>query len=192
MSDSDRFSVERTLCAAVAAGERSAAAELAKRLLPYVRRVAHSLLSNSSDAEDATQAAIVEILQSARSYTGRGSLEAWAHRISARVTLRRARKTRAQRVSEFDDDHDVPNGEQGELEGASLARPLEDYLAEISDVQREALLLRHALGHTVPEISEMTQSPIPTVKSRILKGQQELRRLIRRDLRIGRKKTDSP
>jgi RNA polymerase sigma-70 factor (ECF subfamily) len=191
VSEPDRFAAERELCGSVAAGDRKQAEVLARRLLPYVRRVTHSLLGSTTDAEDATQAALVEILQSARSYTGRGSLEAWAHRIAARVALRGARRARALRIVELTEDQEPVDysgvfDHQAPVE--SVPRPLDEYLAELSDVQRDAVVLRHGLGHTVPEISEMTNAPIPTVKSRILKAQQELRRLIRRDLHLGRKK----
>ena len=66
-----------------------------------------------------------------------------------------------------------------------LPRPLDEYLDQLSEVQRTAVLLRFALGHTIPEIAGLTDSPIPTVKSRIQKGHQELCRLVRRDLNLG-------
>ena len=186
------YAADRELCMRAADGDRAAAEAIARRLLPYVRRVVFSLLSSHSDAEDATQAALVEILKSISGFSGRGSLESWSHRIAARVALRRAKKQRALRLVHLEEG----SGGEGENIGATIIRlpeeaiprSLHEYLDELTDVQRTALILRHALGHTVPEIADLTQSPIPTVKSRILKGQQELRRLIRRDLRIGRHK----
>ncbi|MFY0539633.1 sigma factor-like helix-turn-helix DNA-binding protein [Nannocystis pusilla] len=47
-------------------------------------------------------------------------------------------------------------------------------------------MLRHALDHTLPEIAELTGAPVPTVKSRVLKAEETLRKLIRRDLNLGR------
>ena len=67
----------------------------------------------------------------------------------------------------------------------ALPRPIEVYLDALPEVQRTALLLRHALGHTVPEIAELTDAPVATVKSRLLKGQRELRKHIRRDMNMG-------
>lgn len=67
----------------------------------------------------------------------------------------------------------------------SLPRSLEHYLDELPENQRVAMLLRHALGHTIAEIAELTDAPVPTVLSRIKKARQELRRLIQRDVNLG-------
>lgn len=204
MSDGDRYAPERNLCHSAARGHRRAAEQLAARLLPYVQRVVQSLLSNTSDVDDATQASLVEILQSAGSYTGRGSLEGWAHRIAARVTLRGAKKERARKLTPIEDDlpaeplsRRLGLGSDAQVDSAarlqeSIPRSLHSYLAELSEVQRAALVLRHGLGHTIPEISKLTGAPVPTVKSRILKGQSELRRMIRRDLQIGSPDKNEP
>ena len=67
----------------------------------------------------------------------------------------------------------------------SLARPVAHYLEALSGPHRGVLLLRHALGHTVPEIAELLDEPVPTVKSRLLRAQDELRKHIRRDQQLG-------
>ncbi len=66
-----------------------------------------------------------------------------------------------------------------------LPRSLDDYLDTLPEAQRTALVLRHSMGCTLPEIAEITQSPIPTVKSRISKALDRVRQAIRRDLRFG-------
>ncbi|MBC8067358.1 MAG: RNA polymerase sigma factor [Deltaproteobacteria bacterium] len=175
------------LAEAVARGDRAAAERLARRVLPFVRRVSRALLSDRAEADDASQVALLEVLRAAGSYRGTGALEAWTRRIASRVVIRHMRRHR---------DHDPePTAPEivGELPDESetassldeLPRPLEAYLAELPEVQRTALVLRHALGHTVPEIAELTSSPIPTVKSRIKKAHQEIRRLVRRDVNLG-------
>jgi RNA polymerase sigma-70 factor, ECF subfamily len=175
------------LAEAVARGDRAAAERLARRVLPFVRRVARALLGDRGEADDASQVALLEVLRASGSYRGSGALEAWTRRIASRVVIRHMRRHR---------DHDPePSGPEvvSELadETASdspldeLPRPLEAYLAELPEVQRTALVLRHALGHTVPEIAELTNAPIPTVKSRIKKAHQEVRRLVRRDVNLG-------
>ena len=175
------------LAEAVARGDRSAAERLARRMLPLVRRVSRALLSDRSEAEDAMQVALLEVLRTAGSYRGAGALESWARRIASRVVIRHIRRHRdhdpepaAPEVANDLADDTAPSEMLDDL-----PRPLESYLAELPEVQRTALVLRHALGHTVPEIAEITEAPIPTVKSRIKKAHQELRRLIRRDVNIG-------
>lgn len=175
------------LALAASQGDRQAAETLTRRVLPTVRRVARALLANRSDAEDATQLALLEVLRAAHAYRGTGPLESWARRIASRAVLRHARRARGSKpeTAPHDEDVDPRRTMLRTTVLEALPRPLEAYLEELPEVQRVALVLRHALGHTVPEIADVTHAPIPTVKSRIKKAHQELRRLIRRDLNLG-------
>lgn len=177
----------RALARATAAGDRQAATTFARRLLPVARRVTRALLGAGSDADDLSQTALVELLESARTYAGQGPLEAWARRITVRVTLRWLKRGR--RLALVSHDEDDPGNEPlepGDDLREHIPRAVADYLALLPEPQRIALVLRHALDHTLPEIAELTGAPVPTVKSRVLKAEETLRKLIRRDLNLGR------
>lgn len=184
------------LARAVAEGDKRACETFARRLLPTVRRVSRGLLRRSDDANDAVQISLMDLLSSASNYAGRGPLEAWAQRIATRSTLRwmnKQKRVRERRQAQAQ----AQDGEQRERRTLlqtelldRLPRPLEEYLGQLSEVQRVAVLLRFAMGHTIPEIAEITSAPVPTVKSRIQKGHQELCRLVRRDLKLGVRRTE--
>src|SRR5262244_3491382 len=80
--------------ARVASGDRSAQCALAARLSGRVRRVSRSLLRDAADADDAAQGALLEILRSAGSYKGLGSVERWADRVVVRTAALVVRKRR--------------------------------------------------------------------------------------------------
>lgn len=181
------YEAERLLAAAVAEGDRTASEHLARRLLPQVRRVARALTARPVDVDDATQVALLEVLRAAGNYRGEGPLEGWARRIAARAVMRwtgrqRLRDAKTQPLETTVDPREawLPTAVV-----EALPRPLPEYLAALPEVQRTAFVLRHSLGHTVPEIAAISDAAVPTVKSRLLKAQQELQRLIRRDLAIG-------
>jgi RNA polymerase sigma-70 factor, ECF subfamily len=178
---------DHALAQATAGGDRRAAEALARRLLPAVRRACRALLGGRDEAEDAAQSALIEVLRATAGYQGAASLESWAHRICVRVALRGARRQRDdQRRVDPHTDADALAGERHEPGlSDSLARPVGHYLEALSEPHRDVLLLRHALGHTVPEIAELLGEPLPTVKSRLLRAQDELRRHIRRDQQLG-------
>lgn len=184
--DVDAYAAERALAAAVARGERQAAAEFARRLLPIARRVTLALVGPGSDADDLCQAALIELLESAENYAGRGPLEAWARRITARQSLRTLKRSRRVTIVELSERHTEGASDRGAALREHLPRAVDDYLELLPESQRTALILRHALGHTLPEIAEITGSPVPTVKSRVLKALATIRKLIRRDLNLGR------
>ncbi|MCA9683764.1 MAG: RNA polymerase sigma factor [Myxococcales bacterium] len=160
-----------------------------------MRRVSRGLLHGGDDAKDAAQVSLMELLSSAANYEGRGPLEAWAQRISTRATLRWMNKQKRQRERVLAQTRELDVRDQQTLLQTEtlerLPRPLEEYLEQLTEVQRVAVLLRYALGHTLPEIAGITDAPVPTVKSRINKGYQELCRLVRRDLNLGVRQSDS-
>ena len=177
---------ERELCRRVAARDRAAAQTLAKTLMPTVRNVAHRLTRTASDAEDATQVGLLEILRSAGNFRGDGSLHGWAGRIAMRSIARWCARTAKSSHEELPEE-ERPGTALSTLVVDALPRPLGAYLDELPEPQRTALVLRHSFDCTVPEIAEMTESPLPTVKSRLSKALERIRGAVRRDVRFGRR-----
>jgi len=174
------------LCQRVADGDRSAAEDLARLVMPTVRHAAHRVTRTASDAQDAAQVATLEVLRSAKHYAARGSLEGWAGRIAVRAIVRWNARHGTPAMPEHDPDRaaSAPAPSPG---SEALPRPLEHYLDALPEPQRTALVLRHSLGYTIPEIGQATESPVPTVRSRIDKAMTRVRAAIRRDLRLGTK-----
>jgi RNA polymerase sigma-70 factor (ECF subfamily) len=164
---------------------------LARRLEPRVRKLAAALLrrNSSSDADDATQLALLEILRAAPSYRGDSKLEAWADRIAVRTTIRFARERRlaAVRTAPDVDLDELPQRTRTyERLAEELARPILDYLDELPEARRTALVLRHAMGYSVEEIAELTGASVNTVKDRLLQGREQIRKMVRREQVAGR------
>jgi RNA polymerase sigma-70 factor (ECF subfamily) len=178
----------------VATGNAEAMNSVARRLAGRVRRLSRMLVRDDALAEDAAQVALVEILQSAHTYGAKSSLERWADRITARITVRHAKEER--RRFQIVESLDAPEAAEPASQErdpaddvrAETPRPLEEYLGAIPEVQREALVLKHSLGYTVEEIAELTGVPTGTVKDRLVTARRQLRRLIQRDLTLGRGK----
>ena len=180
-------------------GDRAARRVVARRLMPVARRVAHALLRGSADADDAVQLSLIEVLRSAGTYRGETAVERWAQRIVVRTTLRHIREQRRY-YKTVDGDVEVAETAGREFLGAGgaapangwaaggvdgLARPLEFYLSSLSEVQRDAVVLRHAFGYSVAEIATLMDVSENTAKARLLYGRRALRKLVRRDQNIG-------
>jgi RNA polymerase sigma factor (sigma-70 family) len=54
----------------------------------------------------------------------------------------------------------------------------DEYLDELPDAQREALVLHHVLGMTVSEVADQLEAPQETVRSRLRLGKDRLRQLL--------------
>lgn len=170
------------LMVAVAAKDPRAQRTLVDRLGGRVRRVAGLLCSSAPDADDAAQAAMLEILQSAESFRSATSLKRWVDRITVRTTLRLHRRERRRRnqLALWLSPGVLPWGHAAQ--GAPGERiGMDALLDQLSDDRRTAFVLRHALEYTVEEIAELTASPPGTVKDRLVASRKLLRRMIERE-----------
>lgn len=183
----DSHAEDITLMNLVAASDPAASRTLAKRLVGRVHRVSKSILRSPADADDAAQQSLIEILSSAKSYRGDSSLERWSDRIVVRTSLRFARSRQKLGAREEDDTalESAPLEPSDSTFSEEAPRNVKAYLEQLPDAQRDALVLRHVLGYSIPEIAEMTEVSPNTVKDRLLRGSREMRKLIRRDVAIG-------
>lgn len=171
----------------VADGDRRAQRVLVHRLEARVRRIAQRLIGSGPDADDASQIALIEILRSAHTFREEASIERWSGRVAARTVLRHIREKRrglamVVPLSDADDLGSVPPPEHPDDD---TPRKLQEYLNRLTDPRREALVLKHALGHTTEEIAELTGVPVGTVKDRLIAGRKQLRKMIQRDMAVG-------
>jgi RNA polymerase sigma factor (sigma-70 family) len=178
----------------VSQGDGPAQELLAMRLVGRAQRVAHALMSRSpllgrdcarpdQDADDAAQHALIEVLRSAHLYRGEPALETWADRIIGRSVVRFARAVRRRNpaLSSALDDSRAPEGGPTARLGDAAPLSLDEYLRIMPAVRREVLFLRHALGHGVEQIAEITQASASMVRERLLAARRELRQRPSRD-----------
>lgn len=170
----------------VAEAEPNAQRVLATRLFARTRGLCAALLRNSADAEDAAQMGLVEVLRSAKSYRGDATVERWSDRIVARTALRLGRARRkAGAMVDDDADPDAIEGAATAPDESDAARPIEAYLEELSPPLREVLVLRHAMDCSIDEIAEAVGVSPNTVKDRLLRAREQLRKRIRRERVVG-------
>jgi len=165
-------------------GDAEAETELLERVLPALRAVARAILGTGADADDAVQIGLMRVLDKLASYRGDASLERWCRTVGVRVCLRLSAQNRRHGHAVDPEDESLGLASEVEIPTDTLAVDVEQYLARISEAQREALVLHHALDYSVPEIAELLGVPTETVKSRLAFGRRALRKLIVRERTI--------
>lgn len=169
-------------------GDPEAEAELLHRVLPPLRAVARAILGATADADDGVQLGLMRVLDKLGSYRGEASLERWCRTVGVRVCLRLSAQNRRHAHGIDPEDENVALVGDAMLPSVAIdggiAADIEQYLSRISEAQREALVLHHALDYSVPEIAELLSVPTETVKSRLAFGRRALRRLIQRDMTV--------
>jgi RNA polymerase sigma-70 factor (ECF subfamily) len=141
-----------------ARGEEEAAAELFDHYYPRVYRYALSKLGSEQDAQDVASEAFAKVLRELDRFRWKGSgFEAWLFRIASNLVVdfyrrsgrEQVRDTRAE-MEEADPMTPETVFAQTELRGE-----LDGMLAELSDDQREVLLLRFSAGLDTHEVGRV-------------------------------------
>jgi RNA polymerase sigma-70 factor (ECF subfamily) len=165
-------------------GDDAARRELAGRLLPRVRTTVHYLAAGDRDADDLVQQALVEVLRVVGTYRGEASLEYWADRVVVRTALRRIRQRRwREGIVRLDPDETgcADAGQQRAHARQELRQRLARHLERLSVDRRTAVVLHWVRGYTIPEIADLTDAKLNTVRGRLRDARQQLRRQLLKD-----------
>lgn len=152
----------------------------------------YRLTENREEARDLTQETFLRAFQSIASFRGESDLRTWIYRIAINQARNRWRWwKRRRRDSTVSLDADDETGRQSLIatlksdtsrdpEKDTLAhereRALRKALGDLRRVYRETVILRDIEGFAYEEIAVALEISVGTVKSRLARGRQELRR----------------
>lgn len=168
------------------AGEPQAYEQLIRRYSPgllgyFVRNV-----GNRSDAEDLVQETFLRVVRSLGRYREHQRFEAWLFRLAYNLVIDHRRKHRPVPLSSFwrdDDSAEVFFGDDNDPGKAAEAKEdndrLQQGLADLSDQQRQAILLRYFGGVSYEEIARIMGCPLGTALARVHRGVARLRDLLK-------------
>jgi RNA polymerase sigma factor (sigma-70 family) len=171
-------------------GDPGAIAHVVAELGPGVLRAVRALVGRDHpDVEDLTQDVLLAVVAGLPDFRGESTLLHFAVRIAARksVLVRRRRRSVADWLQTFwRTEHPLregPASAHDEARGDRQRALLRCLLSELPDAQAEALMLRVVCGHSIEEISAVTQTPLNTVRSRLRLAKEALRRRIEEEPR---------
>ena len=182
---------DHRLISGLQAGEESAYERLIERFQAPVYNLAWRLLSDPSDANDVVQEVFLKIFRNIGHFRGESTLRTWVYRIAVNESHNRRRWLFRHRSGEtgiedtFDDNdlREKPLMDSGETPfDFTMNREaqilLEEGLAAINPVFRAALVLREIEDMSYDDISDILEVSLGTVKSRIMRGREALRRYL--------------
>jgi RNA polymerase sigma-70 factor, ECF subfamily len=132
-------------------GDRAAMRFLYLRYAENVYGYARSIVQNDYDAEDVVQQVFTRVLTAIKSYELRSApFSAWLLRITHNVAVDHVRRRRPV----VDTTQIAIADGHSALESNYLRAVLHDALAELPEVQREIVVLRHVVGFSPGEIAQ--------------------------------------
>jgi RNA polymerase sigma-70 factor (ECF subfamily) len=171
------------------AGIESAYEELIERYEQQMYGMVYRLLGNQSDACDVVQEVFLKVFRGVNAFREQSSLRTWIYRIAINEVHNHRRwfVRHCRREVPLESDRlDAPNSleytpdpgrspfdQALDSENRTL---IEQALTRINPVFRTAVVLRDIQNLSYEEIAEILQVSLGTVKSRILRGREALRR----------------
>jgi len=171
-------------------GDISAFEQLVARYDGKLLRIAQNVTHNREDSEDAVQEAFLKAFEHLGSFREDAQFSTWLIRITLNQAFSKLRKRRVAKEVSLDEDFEVeemtlprevadwaPNPE--ELYRASELRSiLISSLEQIRPILRAVFVLRDIEGLSMDETAEVLQLSIGTVKARLWRARQQLRKLL--------------
>jgi RNA polymerase sigma-70 factor, ECF subfamily len=163
-------------------GDRSAMEELFRRHWTGAYRVAHRILGNDQDAQDATQDCMIKAMSHLNDFEDRSGFRTWLLRIVTNASFDAGRRRKRRSTVGLGG----PEGENNQFEPAveddpslslrrqDLRTTLNAALAKVPTKQRETFILFAEAGLSYLEIAAIQEVPIGTVMSRIYNARIKL------------------
>ncbi|OPX90749.1 MAG: ECF RNA polymerase sigma factor SigE [Pelotomaculum sp. PtaB.Bin104] len=147
------------------------------------------LSGSGEDAQDLAQEAFIRAFKAIETFRNEADFGTWLHRITVNVWLNTRRKNGGRQLMSLDEPYKSEDGSEVRHEvadeGSDPQQVLEDKefrglvrlaLMGLSEEHRAVLVLREIEGYSYEEVSSMLGCSLGTVKSRLSRAREVMRR----------------
>lgn len=171
-------------------GDQNAFAEIVELFKDKVYQLCYRMVGNAHDAEDIAQEAFIRAYVNINSYDINRKFSTWLYRIATNLSIDRLRK----RKPDYFLDAEIEGTEgltmysqisSDELQPDEMVESLEfqewiqQEINELPVMYRSVIVLKYIEELSLKEIGEILDLPIGTVKTRIHRGREALRKRLR-------------
>ena len=176
----DRKAQDQALVRSVLDGETNAFSDLVARYQKLVAGVAWRYGVGREEVEDVVSEIFLKTYRNLHQYRPEHAFSTWLYRLAANHVVDRGRRARKERGrSEMPEQ--VEDTRPGQAEGLELgerARLLRDALQELPAHYRDAIFLVYVEGLKLDEAAHTLGLPLGTIKTRLMRGRQGLRKIL--------------
>ena len=153
--------------------------------MPRLRRYARTLMRDTSRADDLVQATLARAIAKQHLWQRGTNLRAWLFTIMHNQNVNEVRRSVREGVT-VDINEETTLTVRSNAEPSLQLRDLERAICKLPDEQRSVILLVGLEGMRYDEVAAILGVPIGTVRSRLSRGRDNLRRLMDMDDADGR------
>jgi len=170
--------LEGLLLKRLRARDERAFRELVSAHRDRVYNITYRMLGNRAEAEEVAQEVFLKLISRVDQYDGRASVASWLFAIAANASRDRLRRSGRRPTVPLDAVAEAPGSDVAaddalvERERRNLVRKA---LAELSEDQREALILARYHGLAYAEIAQALSISEGAVKTRIFRAMEKLK-----------------
>lgn len=181
------MSSEKALVQQAKAGDQNAFAQLVTAYESKIYNLALRYLGNREDAMDASQEVFLRVYRFLPGFQEESGFSTWIYRIGVNVCkdmLAKRGRRNEQPLEVPDEENESRTIEVADrryepehiMEGVELRTVLADAISSLPEQQREMIVLRDIQGLTYDEIANVLSLESGTVKSRISRARENLRK----------------
>lgn len=173
-------------------GDRHAFAELVNLYKDKIYFLAYRMMNNVQEAEDVVQETFLRVYMNLHRYDDTHKFSTWIFRIATNLCIDRLRKRKTvysldSRMNEDDDndwysllqgDTDVP---EKELVISETQEEVRKAIDELPEKYKSIVILRYLHDLSLQEIGDILNMPISTIKTRVHRGREFLRKKLQKD-----------
>jgi RNA polymerase sigma-70 factor (ECF subfamily) len=171
-------------------GDQSAFEDIVFLFQHKIYQHCYRMLGNRQEAEDIAQEAFIRAYVNIDSFDANRKFSTWLYRIATNLTIDRIRKRKPDyyldaeikgteglnMYSQLPDKQRLP-GE--EVENMELQHYILQQISDLPPKYRSIIILRYLEDFSLKEISDILDIPLGTVKTRIHRGREALRKKLR-------------
>ena len=171
-------------------GDQNAFAEIVDLYKDKIYQLCYRMLGNAHEAEDIAQEAFIRAFVNIHTYDMSKKFSTWLYRIATNLSIDRIRKKKPDyyldaevsgtngltMYSQVSADGALP---EDELETMELQATIQQEILKLPDKYRTVIVLKYIDELSLKEIGDILDIPIGTVKTRIHRGREALRKQLR-------------
>lgn len=181
---------ETTLIQTAKNGDMNAFEELILQHERIVYNIALRMLSNPEDAKDISQEVFIKVYKNLKKFDNKSSFSTWIYRICVNTCIDSIRKKKGKETLSIDEKYE---GEENTMD-KQMADPspspeesmihkeyhmdIQNAINLLSEEHKTILTLRDLEGFSYSEITELTDSSLGTVKSRLSRARLQLKNIL--------------
>ncbi|MFD0715908.1 RNA polymerase sigma factor SigW [Paenibacillus sp. GCM10027626] len=185
--------VESSLARMARKGDHSAFAEIVRLYQDKLYHMANRMLYNRQEAEDVVQDAFLRVYNNLDRYDDTLKFSTWIYRITTNLCIDRLRKRRpSYSLDAESNDHDgldgyamIPSDDrtpESELLLSETQQIIHQAIETLPAKYKSVMVLRYLQDMSLQEIGDVLEVPVTTVKTRVHRGREFLRKKLEHKL----------